>query len=109
VDAGYRGRAKAWVQRLLGVEVKVINRAPKKILRIWPRLLFSEVHKMDLAKLPERPAFEKLPKRWVAERTFAWISHHRRMAKEYERLCSTGEAFIYATMTRLMARRLAHT
>jgi hypothetical protein len=43
------------------------------------------------------------------ERTFAWISHNRRMAKDHERLCATGEAFIHATMTRLMARRLAHT
>jgi putative transposase len=41
------------------------------------------------------------------ERTFAWISHNRRMAKEYERLCATGEAFVYAAMTRLMVRRLA--
>jgi putative transposase len=41
------------------------------------------------------------------ERTFAWISHNRRMAKDYERLCATGEAFVYAAMTRLMVRRLA--
>ena len=43
----------------------------------------------------------------VVERTFAWISHNRRMAKDYERLCATGEAFVYAAMTRLMVRRLA--
>jgi putative transposase len=48
-----------------------------------------------------------LPRRWVVERTFAWISHNRRMAKDYERLCATGEAFVYAAMTRLMVRRLA--
>jgi putative transposase len=41
------------------------------------------------------------------ERTFAWISHNRRMAKDHERLCSTGEAFVHAAMARLMARRLA--
>jgi putative transposase len=45
---------------------------------------------------------------WVAERTFAWISHNRRMSKDYERLCATGQAFVYAAMTRLMARRLVH-
>jgi hypothetical protein len=38
----------------------------------------------------------------------AWISHNRRMAKDYEGLCSTGEAFIHASMTRLMVRRLAY-
>lgn len=62
---------------------------------------------MDLGKLPRRPAFEKLPRRWVAERTFAWISHNRRMAKDHERLCSTGKAFVHAAMTRLMVGRLA--
>ena len=37
------------------------------------------------------------------ERTLAWIGHNRRMAKDYERLCAPGEAFVYAAMTRLMA------
>jgi putative transposase len=41
------------------------------------------------------------------ERTFAWLSHNRRMSKDYERLCATSEAFVYAAMTRLMVRRLA--
>ena len=62
---------------------------------------------IDLGKQPKRPAFEKSPRRWVAERTFAWISHNRRLGKDQEWLCATGEAFIYAAMTRLMVRRLA--
>jgi putative transposase len=41
------------------------------------------------------------------ERTFAWISHNRRMSKDYERLAATSEAFIYVAMTRLMVRHLA--
>jgi transposase len=110
VDAGYRGRGKEWAEETLGVEVEVVNRTPKpppeKILRIWTREWFREGSKVDLRKLPDRPAFENLPKRWVAERTFAWISHNRRMAKDYERLCSTGEALVYASMTRMMVRRL---
>ena len=63
---------------------------------------------MDLGKLPKRPAFEDLPRWWVAERTFAWICHNRRTAKDHERLCATGGAFVHAAMTRLMMRRLAH-
>src|SRR5215212_12110320 len=39
---------------------------------------------MDLGKLPTSPGFENLPRRWVAERTFAWITHNRRMAKDYD-------------------------
>lgn len=111
VDAGYRGRGKEWVEQALGLEVEVVNRSPKptpeKILRVWAREWFKEGHQMDLSKLPTRPGFENLARRWVAERTFAWISHNRRMAKDYERLCATGEAFIHVAMTRLMVRRLA--
>jgi transposase len=45
---------------------------------------------------------------WVVERTFAWLCHSRRMSKDYEGLCVTGEAFVYVAMTHLMIRRLAH-
>jgi len=111
VEAGYRGRGKDWVEERLGLEVEVVNRTPKplpkKVLRIWAREGFREGRKMDLSKLPKRPAFENLPRRRVAERTFAWISHNRRMAKDHERLCLTGEAFVHAAMARLMAKRLA--
>jgi len=48
-------------------------------------------------------------RRWVVERTFSWISHNRRMSKDYERLNETSEAFIYAAMSRLMVRRLARS
>jgi len=48
-----------------------------------------------------------LPRRWVAERTFIWFGQSRRLAKDYERLCETNQAMIYATMTRLMLKRLA--
>ena len=75
VDAGYRGRGKEWAERELGVEVEVVNRSPKpppeKVLRIWAREWFREGRELDLGKLPSRPAFENLPRRWVAERTFA--------------------------------------
>ena len=111
VDAGYRGRGRDWAEEALGLEVEVVNRTPKpppeKVLRIWAREWFREGREMDLGKLPKRPAFEKLPRRWVAERTFAWISHNRRLGKDHEWLCATSEALIYAAMTRLLVRRLA--
>jgi hypothetical protein len=43
----------------------------------------------------------------VGERTFSWLGQSRRLAKEYERLCETSEAMIYASMSRIMLRRLA--
>ncbi len=50
--------------------------------------------------------FVILPRRWVVERTFAWLDKNRRISKDYERLCETSEAFILVAMIRLMVRRL---
>jgi putative transposase len=51
--------------------------------------------------------FQVLPKRWIVERTFAWLSKYRRHSKDYERNTLTSETMIYATMTHIMLRRLA--
>jgi transposase len=48
-----------------------------------------------------------LPRRWVAERTFAWQGQHRRLSTDDERLCTTSEALISVAMILLMLRRLA--
>ncbi|MGH9899092.1 MAG: transposase, partial [Pyrinomonadaceae bacterium] len=50
--------------------------------------------------------FHILPKRWIVERTFGWLSKHRRLSKDYESLCETSEAMVYAAMIRLMLARL---
>ncbi len=49
-----------------------------------------------------------LPRRWVVERTFAWLGRYRRLSKDYEELPATEEAWIYLAMTRFMLARLAH-
>lgn len=51
--------------------------------------------------------FEVLPRRWVVERTFAWITKCRRLDQDYERLIETSEAMVKWAMMRLMTRRLA--
>jgi putative transposase len=57
--------------------------------------------------MPPR-GYVALPRRrWVVERTFSWLSQHRRMSKDYEKLCASAQAFMYAAMIRLMVRRLA--
>jgi putative transposase len=112
VDAGYQGRGKDWAQNILGLSVEVVHRTPKptpeKIAtRIWAEEWAKEGEKIDWQRLLPRRGFEVLPRRWVVERTFAWLSHNRRMSKDYERLSATGEAFVYVAMARLMVRRLA--
>ncbi len=92
------------------MSVEIVRRPPKpvpeKVARRWLEEWAKEGVKPDLEKLLSRRGFQVLPRRWVVERTFAWLSQNRRMSKDYERLCASAEAFIYVAMTRLMVRRL---
>jgi putative transposase len=51
--------------------------------------------------------FVILPKRWIVERTFAWLARHRRHSKDYEKTTASAEAFTYISMIYLMSKRLA--
>ena len=108
VDAGYRGEEKGadWVRKSLGWSVDVVERpkkpAPKEVLMAWAK----EGVKVDWEHLLPPKGFQVLPRRWVVERTIAWIDQNRRMSKDYERLCASGESFVNAVMIRLMTMRL---
>jgi putative transposase len=52
------------------------------------------------------PGFKVLRRRWVVERTFAWLGRCRRLSKDYEQTISSSEAFVKLAMIHLMARRL---
>ena len=52
--------------------------------------------------------FERLPKRWIVERTFGWLNRFRRLSKNYEVYSDVSEAMIYGSLIDLMVRRLAN-
>lgn len=60
-----------------------------------------------IKRIPGVKGFQLLPKRWVVERTFAWLGRFRRLSKDYERCTATSEAWIYAANIRLMLRRIS--
>ena len=51
--------------------------------------------------------FERLPKRWIVERTFGWLNRFRRLSKDYELYTELSEAMIYGSLIRLIIKRMA--
>jgi putative transposase len=110
VDQGYTGSGKRWIEEHLGWSVEVVQHprtwgrgfigVPDVTMPYGVRIEYSTVR-------VERGFRGVLPRRWIVERTFSWLLHSRRMARDYERLPTTDVALIYATMSRLMIHRLA--
>lgn len=85
-DGGYAGGLIAWVRQLCprrGTRLEIVKHGPKL------------------------NHFKNLPRRWVVERTFAWLGRFRRLSKDCEHTVSSSESFIYLAMIRLMLGRLA--
>ena len=80
-DSGYIGDLIDWVKIQLGFDLVIVKRT-------------------DGSK------FKILPMRWIVERTFAWLTFHRRMSKDYERLSESSVAFIQLAMVRLMLKTI---
>jgi putative transposase len=96
-DAGYRGTGlREWITERLGLSLEIVQRRRRWV---WvPK---------DVEPDPLPEGFEVIKRRWVAERTFAWITRNRRMSRDYEFLAQTTEALVYVSMIRLMLKRLA--
>lgn len=81
-DSGYAGKLVTWAKTRLKLKLQIVRR--------------TELHK-----------FIVLPRRWVVERTFAWITRSRRTVRDYERLPAHHETIVYWSMIIIMSRRLA--
>ena len=92
-DGAYTNEFRRWAEEERGWRVEVPYHRNRQLWRYG---------------LEEKPrGFRVLPRRWVVERTFAWLGQARRLAKDYERLPETAVAMIYWAMSRIMLRRLA--
>jgi putative transposase len=111
VDAGYQGSGRRWAEEVMGLSVEVVRKPPQpvqeEVEKVWAAQWAKEGKKIDWRRLMPPRGYVALPRRWVVERTFSWLSQNRRMSKDYERLCASAEAFVYVAMIRLMLRRLA--
>lgn len=92
-DGAYAGPFARWLAERRGWRVEVPFHRQRQAWRYG---------------LEEKPTgFQVIPRRWVVERTFAWLSRSRRLARDYERLPETGVAMIHLAMSRIMLRRVA--
>ncbi len=96
-DAGYQGSALKSYSEKYGKHLEVVKR-PQARVRIY-----NDDWKAE--SIPIEKSFQVLPRRWVVERTFAWIGRYRRMSKDYEYLPKTAECMIYLCMTKTMLSR----
>jgi putative transposase len=98
VDQGYRGAFLNWVQASFGLRLEVVRRADGGRQGRWLA---------PGAPAPVVPRFAVVPRRWVVERTFAWLGRFRRLSKDYEFSSETSQAVIYLATCQLLVRRLA--
>src|SRR4051794_215595 len=81
-DQGYRGELVTWLRETFGVELEIVTRPP------------------------DAKGFVLLARRWVVERTLAWWSRNRRLAKEYEHLLASSTLLLYLAAVQLLLKRL---
>jgi transposase len=101
-DSHYGGDFRLWAKMTLGWTVQTI-----KALTVPKRgVLVSEGEEVDWDKLFPK-GFRPQPRRWVVERSFAWITRWRRLCRDHEGLPESSEAFIKLSASQRMLSRLA--
>ena len=80
-DTGYAGRLVSWAEKKAHIALEIVKRSPGS------------------------KGFEVLPRRWVVERSFAWLIKNRRFARDYEQLTPVAETLITIAATATLLRR----
>ena len=106
-DMGYQ---RSYLKEKISSLGKVLEIVKRPIRRYWiPEEVTDIVAYLQEHGIDTSPGFKVLPKRWIVERTFAWISKYRRFSKDYEYNCNTSETLISIAMSRNYLRHIAFT
>lgn len=97
-DSAYQGQELAHISQKYGIELEVVKREPGR------RRIYNKEWRAEW--IPVERTFSVLPRRWVVERTYAWMGRNRRLSKDYEYLPEVSETYLYVAMSKLLLRRL---
>ena len=109
-DFAYTG-LKEWLLGAYKITLEIVKspkpltkakQTKKELLQLYLLTFANEAQEL----YEEEKGFQVVSWRWIVERTFAWICRNRRLSKDYEKLSSSSEAFIYLAMTSLLVNRL---
>lgn len=101
-DHGYTGPLIEWIKAHLNWETEIVPKPTNETRQDWVL-----IDGQPVLKQKPKGGFQVQRKRWVVERTFAWLSRFRRLARDYEGLACSSEAFIHVAAIRFFLKRLA--
>lgn len=100
---GYIGRLLQDKVKQFGYDLEIIKR-PRKWFRVPTDIVDINAY-LENRGIDVTDGFKVLPRRWVVERTFAWLGRYRRFSKDYEYLCEVSETLLFTAMIRTMLKR----
>jgi len=98
VPIRYQGQELSAICKGYGIKLEIVKRPSGR------RCIYNEQWKAEW--IPVERSFSILPRRWVVERTYAWMGRNRCLSKDYEFLPTTSESYLYLAMTHVLMRRL---
>lgn len=104
-DQGYRRKAlEETLKSSYGIKLTITRSLRPQ--GIWVEQTNQESLRQALEVLSEQRKFKIEPRRWVVERTLAWLGRNRRLSKDYEYLPEISESYLYIAMAKILLKRL---